>query len=301
MGHGGYDSEARSCRSTSLGYHTKSVNEIFTQQKERKIHDSMSPRNVNKRECCDSQDHPNTVPIILSLDVTGSMGGIPHDLVKDGLPTLMGRLIQNGVPDASLLFLAAGDVYCDRYPFQVGQFEASDELLDQWLTRTYIEGGGGGNEGESYSLAWYFGANHTSLDSFTKRNKKGFLFTVGDEPCLDDIPLSKLKEIMGDTVNGQVTTAKELLKAAQKMYNVYHLHIMQGSAGRDSLGYWKELLGKNCIVVDNYKDLPKVISDIIIKNTDKSEVAQKEPVADKQKPQKTEVVEETTLQEEEIL
>ena len=31
---------------------------------------------------------------------------------------------------------------------QVGQFESTAELMDQWLTWTYLEGGGGGGRRE---------------------------------------------------------------------------------------------------------------------------------------------------------
>lgn len=41
---------------------------------------------VGVRECRDSEEHPETTPIIIALDVTGSMGRIPHDLVKNQLP-----------------------------------------------------------------------------------------------------------------------------------------------------------------------------------------------------------------------
>jgi hypothetical protein len=263
MGHADYDVGAKLYTNYRSAVYTKSVDQIFTQQKLRQIHDSMSPLNLDKRECRDSENHPNSLPIILSLDVTGSMGHIPHDLIKDSLPTLMGSLIQNGSKDASLLFMAVGDHECDHYPLQVGQFESGDKELDLWLTRTYIEGGGGGNSGESYLLAWYIAANHTATDAFEKRKQKGFLFTVGDEPCLKALPKSVREEIMGKTARGQASGAEELLEAAQKMYNVYHLHIMQGSAGRNSLGFWKTLLGQKCIQVDNYTDLPKVISKIV--------------------------------------
>ena len=188
MGNSSYSYSARSARSDAKGFYKKSMDEVFTQQKERKIHESMSPKGVAKREARDSETHPNTVPVILNLDVTGSMMTIPDFLVKDGLPKMMGGLIQNGIPDATLLFTAIGDHECDRFPLQIGQFESGDEELDLWLTRTYLEKGGGGNAGESYLLAYYFAAFHTDIDAYSKRGQRGFLFTVGDEPGLKSLP-----------------------------------------------------------------------------------------------------------------
>lgn len=143
MGYTSYCADVREVRASSLCYASAPVDVTFKQQRERKIHDSMSPQGIVVRECRDSDVHPNTIPIILTLDVTGSMGAIPRQLIADGLPTMMGTLIQNGVPDASLMFMAIGDHECDRFPLQVGQFESGDEELDMWLTRTYLEGGGG--------------------------------------------------------------------------------------------------------------------------------------------------------------
>lgn len=272
MGYSSYSSESRNVRASTEGYFTKSVDQIFKQNVERKIHESMSPNGITFREARDSATHPNTVPIILSLDVTGSMGKIPHHLVKDGLPHIMGNIIQKGIPDPALLFLAVGDTTCDHYPLQVGQFESGDEELDTWLTRTYIEGGGGGNEGESYLLAWYFATKHTVTDAWEKRKRKGFLFTVGDEPCISSLPKNVVANLMGNTPQSGFSD-KELLAEAQKQWNVYHLHIMEGSAGKRSLGYWKELLGDNCIVVDNHGDVSKIISDIIIKGSPKTQAS----------------------------
>lgn len=263
MGNSSYSVEDRSMRSSNLGYRTKAVNEIFTQNVKKQIHEQMDPNGVLFRESCDSETHPNTIPIQLYLDVTGSMGHIPHEMIKNGLPTLMGTLIQNGVPDASLLFGAIGDHEADRYPLQIGQFESGDAELDMWLTRSYLEGGGGGNRGESYLLAWYFASNHVKTDAFNKRNKKGFVFTIGDEPCLTNLPVSALKGIMGDTTVGQANyTMDELLDAAQKQNHVYHIHVNHG--GRTCDNKWKELLGKNLIEISDHTTVSKVISDIII-------------------------------------
>lgn len=263
MGYSMYSVSSRTTNADNKGYKTKSVNEIFTQNVKRQIHKDMDPNGVLFRESRDSEAHPNSIPIQLYLDVTGSMGFIPHEMIKEGLPTLMGTLLQNGVNDASLMFGAIGDHENDRYPLQVGQFESGDAELDMWLTRTYLEGGGGGNAGESYLLAWYFAANHVRTDAFDKRGKKGFLFTIGDEPCLNNLPATAVKNIMGNTGIGQGNyTIDELLSAAQKNNHVYHIHVNHGS--RYCGAKWKQLLGNNLIEVDDHKTISKVISDIIL-------------------------------------
>lgn len=261
MGSSSYDTSARAFRASSLGYATKSADEIFTQQKERKIHADMDPKTITVRECRDSAAHPNVTPVILALDETGSMGHIPHSLIKDGLPKLMGGLIQKGA-DVSLLFLGIGDHECDQAPLQVGQFESGDAELDLWLTRTYLEGRGGGNAGESYLLAWHFANNFVSTDAWEKRGQKGFLFTVGDEPNLKNLPASALGEIYGKTLES--TTAAVLLTEAQKRFRVYHLHVTHSHGARGCLQGWKDTLGENCIEVPDYKDIPAVITKIVV-------------------------------------
>ncbi len=261
MGGTKYNISDRLLRAKKAGYASKSLNDIFQQNKERRAHSSMDPKNIEFREARDSEVHPNSFPVILGLDITGSMGHIPHDLIKEGLPKLMGGIIQDGVPDATLLFLGVGDHECDAYPLQVGQFESGDEELDMWLTRTYIESGGGGNAGESYLLAWYFAAFHTRTDAFEKRKQKGVLITIGDEPNLKSLPASAIKEIMG---SGQQTYSDiELLEEAKKRYEIFHVSVTHSPRAVEAEKGWKELLGNNCISVSDYKKIPEVVKNLV--------------------------------------
>ncbi|CAK8721687.1 von Willebrand factor type A domain-containing protein [Candidatus Electrothrix aarhusensis] len=281
MGMGSYSLDNRAARSQAEGYSSRSIREIFSQ---REINRAMNPNGVTLREARDSEEHPESVAIILGLDVTGSMGSIPHHLVREGLPKIMNRIIQSGTKDPQLMFLALGDHEYDRSPLQAGQFESSDELLDKWLTNVYLEGGGGGNTGESYLLAWYFAAFHTSIDCFEKREKKGFLFTIGDEPTLPDIPANDLRLIMGD---GQYTSyhAATLLDKARESYNVYHLHIKQTYAGsmQETMDGWKQLLGDHLIVLENHEEVSTVIPEIIADVTHEESVATGTPSVSKTK------------------
>jgi hypothetical protein len=264
MGGSSYSHSLRSVRSHSEGYHTKGRDEIFTQNVKRVIHEEMNPKGVMIRESRDSVNHPCSIPIMIALDVTGSMGHIPHELVKDGLPKIMSGIIEHGIPDPQVLFLGIGDHECDKAPLQISQFESGDAELDMWLTRTYIEGGGGGNGGESYGLAHHFAANNTVTDHWEKRGKKGFLFTIGDEPNLRSYPSRALQEITG---NGDVKTFTdaEILAKAQERWNVYH--ILPGKEVRGARAYWNELLGQNAVWVESGDKVADAIRDIVISNT----------------------------------
>jgi hypothetical protein len=266
MGGGSYSTVTRTARAETMGYATKSTHEIF---KQKSINNAMNPYGVAMRESRDSEEHPESLAIVVALDVTGSMGSVPHHLVKEGLPTMMDNILKNDVKDPQVLFLGIGDHQCDNAPLQVGQFESSDELLDKWLTDVYLEGGGGANDGESYLLAWYFAGLRTSIDCFEKRNKKGFLFTIGDEPTLKDIPKGKLKSLMGDG-QYQDFSAAELLEKASDKYNVFHLHIKQTYAGQmqETIDGWKQLMGKNLVVIEKHSDVSDTIAKIILEHSE---------------------------------
>lgn len=273
MGYTSYSNSDRGARAMTSGYATKAANDIFLQNKEGKTHESMLPRGIKFRECRDSETHPFTVPIQLYLDETGSMGRIPHELIKDGLPTLMSSLLENGVKDASLMFAGIGDHLRDGSYLQVGQFESGDKELDMWLERVYLEGNGGGNGGESYMLAWYFAAFHTIHDAWEKRGKKGFVITVGDEPCHRTLEIGAVRHMMGESAVGEVNYDwMELLEKARQKNHVYHIHIDHGSAP-DSR--WKEALGKNFVVITDHKAVARTISDIILSHKD--EVVSEQP------------------------
>ncbi len=270
MGYGSYSVAAAVNRSAEKGYKTMSAASVFTA---RKIESAMSPMNLEFRESRDSAEHPNSVPIIVGLDVTGSMGSIPHYLISTSLPKIMGKIMQAGEADPQMLFVAVGDHECDNSPLQVAQFESSDELLDKWLKQVYLEGGGGGNAGESYHLAWYLAANHTKTDSFEKRGKKGLLFTIGDEPVLADLSSAAIRKITGNG-DSKGQSAAQLLEQAEQTFDVYHIHVKFTRSGglKTVQDGWKQLMGDNVLFADDQDSIATLIAETVIKHKDNTTV-----------------------------
>ncbi|HSY75884.1 MAG TPA: hypothetical protein VK890_03440 [Bacteroidia bacterium] len=240
---------------------TQSTQQIFTSKS---LHTHMSPKGVAFRESRDSTEHPNSVAVQLFLDVTGSMGRIPEVLVREKFGTLMETLIAHGVPDAHLLFGGIGDHYTDEAPLQVGQFEAGTNELNEWLSKLWLEGNGGGQDKESYSLAWLFGARHTTIDCFEKRKQKGFLFTVGDEGYHPTLELNVLEEIFGYPFNESLES-KHLFAEALRTYHVFHLHVNEGSYKNSQtvLAPWKELLNERLIIINDYNTIAEVVATTV--------------------------------------
>ena len=172
------------------------------------------------RECCDSEEHPDTVPVILALDVTGSMG---RALLKtaSSLGVIMKDILTR-YKDVEFMVMGIGDLDYDRAPIQISQFE-SDIRIAEHLDRIWFERGGGGNSCESYSAAWYMGLQHTSLDCW-KRGKKGIIITLGDEPLNDVLPGRRLAAVTGDSLQGDITT-DELYRLASEKYDIFHIAI----------------------------------------------------------------------------
>jgi hypothetical protein len=217
----------------------------------RSAHKALDPNGVGKRESCDSTEHPQSTPIAVLFDVTGSMGTVPRTL-QTKLPQLLGLLTRKGyATDPHIMFGAVGDATCDRVPLQVGQFE-SDNRMDDDLARIVLEGGGGGQKTESYELAMYFMARHTALDSFSHRGRRGYLFLIGDEMPYPRVNPKEVKRFIGDKLDEPIST-EAIIAELRRTFDVYYLMPTDAGWGGDTeiLARWRQLLGQNVIELDD--------------------------------------------------
>lgn len=256
MGGGSYSYSTSVARASNV-YQSMDRSEVFTST-------SLNPQMDIKnkiRECVDSEEHPNAFPIIIGLDVTGSMGRIPYELITNSLPQIMKKIMDEGIKDPQVCFLGIGDSRCDNAPLQVGQFESSDELMEKWLKLVYLEGHGGGNGGEDYGLAWYFAARCTSVDSFKKHGRKGVVITIGDEPIHMTISRNAIKELFG-SAEANVNVI-DLLNETRSEWDIYHINVPDYS-GRKALtkNCWNELLQDKVLHIE--ADTKEAIADGIV-------------------------------------
>jgi len=228
------------------------------------IDEDLNPKNVI-RECCNSAEHPNTLPVILALDVTGSMGSACKRTAEALGPIVMNLLEKYKDQDIEFLIMGIGDVEYDNRPIQASQFE-SDVRISKDIDKIYMEHGGGGNMYESYTAAWYFGSRMTKLDCFDKQGKKGIIITMGDEPLNPTLARRGLNESVGSTEQADIET-KPLFEEASKKFDIYHIAVKDNATAYDhyenlikkSFG---EILGDN-LKVSTINELPDTIEKCI--------------------------------------
>ena len=151
----------------------------------------------------------------------------------------------------------------------------------------YLEGNGGGNGGESYALAWLSMAMQTATDSYDKRKKKGYIFTVGDEPLHGveesgrgqkyGVTKEQAKRILGLEIERDLT-ANECLAMAQRKWNVFHIAIQRGGYThyRDGINAtFGKIMPNNLLWLEELDALTETIVSVIEVNEgrDKAKVA----------------------------
>jgi hypothetical protein len=246
MGYGSYSYEAHQAIARQRS--ALPAQQVFAQ---RSLHPLMNPKGVKFRESRDSPDHPNSLGIVFALDVSGSMGEIPEQIARKELPTFMKALGDSGVADPQVLFMAFQDCAGGVAPLQVGQFESTAELMDQWLTWCWLMGGGASGY-ESYDLAFYFAAHHTKMDCWEKRRKKGYFFMTGDEPCYPALKAEWVEQFVGDKLPADVPLARVVSDLDRTFYAFYL--VPDEVRGRKVQPFWSTYFGPRCIVLQSPDD-----------------------------------------------
>jgi hypothetical protein len=235
MGGGGsyYD------RDTTDGYSRNSRGVSQRAEEElsrRRVDAGMLPK--GRRLVCQAKS-----PVVYAFDVTGSMGTLPKTIF-DKMPMIAGQIAENGyLDDPQVCIAAVGDVRCDSAPIQVGDFTLIRNL-DDWLKRVWLEGGGGGNGGESYEYAGYFFDRYCEIPEAVTP----FLLITGDEDFRDTLYKSDLDRHFGG--KHEETTAREVFDSLKRKFknNVFLIHRYFGDGDAKIVSHWCELLGDEHVV-----------------------------------------------------
>ena len=269
MGSGAWSSMSYSSKVRSMGFDSvdsiveSGVNQSFSAHE---LNPLLNPHGVI-RECLDTEEHPETIPVMLCMDCTGSMGQSLKNCFAQ-LDTTITRLLEK-FKDVEICIAGIGDFAYDKAPFQLSQYESDNRILDHLLA-VWQEKGGGPNKWESYTAAWYAGLYHTKLDCWS-RGKKGILITCGDESVNPYLPKTAVNRVFGDSVQEDVDT-ENLLKLASEKFDIYHIAITDEECCYHYHEYdiektWRPLLGQR-LLKGKSSELPSLIEQIVADSCD---------------------------------
>lgn len=223
-------------------------------------HPNLNPKRINtkpfgKLESRDSVEHPESVAVLVSFDVTGSNHARAID-AQQALPKLM-ELLHETLPDAQVAFAANDDYKVVRKnSVQISDFE-SDIRIDEHLRNIWLVGNGGGNDGESYDLILYAAARKTVIDCMEKRGKRGYLFLYADEPLFQFVDRNEVQDVYGDTLERNIPI-QDIIKEAKALYNTFVIWPRGGY--QHALEQYKHLFGEDHVLELQH---PNLICELI--------------------------------------
>ena len=117
MGDGGYTRKAWTKFSDSRKYDDPSttVKDVYASKG---LDEALDPKKFSMRESVDGDDNPQSTPLIIGLDVTGSMHYVLDAIARQGLKTICEEVYnRKPITDPHICALGIGDVECDQSPF----------------------------------------------------------------------------------------------------------------------------------------------------------------------------------------
>lgn len=154
-------------------------------------------------------------------------------------------MMQKYLEDPALSFCAVGDATCDYAPLQVAEF-GQGKGIDQMISKMYLEGGGGGNQHESYDLAGYFYSTHVDLIN----PEIPFFFVTGDEGYWEKTSAEKISQIFGNGIKTNEIHSDKYWKNLLEKYNVFHIKkpFYDSKADKQIKNQWTKILGEERVL-----------------------------------------------------
>ena len=277
------------------GYDFKSARKTYDKHVSRSYSDarvSRGGKSVSVKDCVPAEvKTESTSPLVIAIDVTGSMGDWPATIFSK-LPYLDLEGKEYLGEDMEISFAAVGDYFSDEYPLQVQPF-CTGKGLEKTLKKLIIEQGGGGTTQESYELAATYYAHNTSMDEAVRPI---FIF-IGDEGFYDWVDKEASKD-WAHVSGKQRVSGAVAIKNLKKKFSVYIVrkpYSMSRINSRSSTDerihkQWVEALGEDHVVeLPDASRVVDVIFGILAKETGRVDYFEGE-LKDRQDPDQVSVV-----------
>ena len=241
MGYGSYKASDWAKLKNSRGINSSSNAESMFSKDFKDVYD---PRFINMRESRDSDDSPESTPVIFAFDVTGSMDYLAVEIATNSLNKTITEIYdKQPVTNPHVMCAAYTSPKSSNGALQVTQFEADIRVVEQLLD---LRVKFGGNTYSYDNLVWYFAAKHTDTDCYKKRGKKGFIFCIGDEVCgIDDgdfLSRRDIKNVFDDEMEQDHLSLTDSYNMAAEKYEIFHIVTDMGYRFDKSVATWNKML-----------------------------------------------------------
>jgi len=182
-------------------------------------------------------------PLVIAVDVTGSMGEWPATMFSK-LPYLEFEGQEYLGDDMQISFCAIGDSGFDRHPLQVRPFVKGGDLKES-LEALIHDKGGGGNAEESYDLAALYYSRNCEM---TGAIRKPIFIFIGDEGIYHPDFSPNAEGWARTKVDGRSSVDSAFNQLRQK-FNVYCIRKPYGGSEKKIHAQWVEYLGADHVVM----------------------------------------------------